>query len=292
MNLRIGFRDYYKKCLLEHAELASKEDDSASAMIFAPHQDDETLGLGGTISRKCAAGAHVRIIFLTDGSQSHPAHQNAISPQELSKIRSLEALKAAQVLGVEKSKVDFLGYPDTQMASHLGSAAQKIVVMLEDYQPQQVFIPIYRDGNGDHGASRAAVRIALQQFDRAVTVFQYPIWLWNRWPFVKFSYQQFKTSAKDLLAHGAPALGAWRSLLKLNYAFEVQDHLETKHLALDQYQTQVSRYNAEANWPILSDVSGGDWLDCFFWRIELFYKSKWEKMIDEGTLNGMISKQI
>src|SRR5207248_577693 len=39
-----------------------------SAIVFAPHQDDEVLGCGGTIVRKLRAGADVTVVFLTDGS--------------------------------------------------------------------------------------------------------------------------------------------------------------------------------------------------------------------------------
>src|SRR4030065_330273 len=43
----------------------------SSAVIFAPHQDDETLGCGGTIMLKRKAGTPVACVFMTDGSTSH-----------------------------------------------------------------------------------------------------------------------------------------------------------------------------------------------------------------------------
>src|SRR5436309_3019289 len=75
------------------------------ALVFAPHQDDEALGCGGTILRKRHSGADVYIAFITDGSQSHA---RLMDPDKLSALRTEEAIDAAEVLGVDKSRVHFL----------------------------------------------------------------------------------------------------------------------------------------------------------------------------------------
>src|SRR5690349_14548383 len=43
-------------------------------VVIAPHQDDETLACGGVIARKRSEGLPVHVIFITDGSASHPGH--------------------------------------------------------------------------------------------------------------------------------------------------------------------------------------------------------------------------
>src|SRR6185436_261358 len=40
---------------------------AASALIVAPHFDDEVLGCGGLAAQLAAAGSAVRVLFLTDG---------------------------------------------------------------------------------------------------------------------------------------------------------------------------------------------------------------------------------
>ena len=40
---------------------------AASALVLAPHQDDEVLGCGGLAAQLAAAGGAVRVLFLTDG---------------------------------------------------------------------------------------------------------------------------------------------------------------------------------------------------------------------------------
>ena len=36
-------------------------------LIFAPHEDDETIGCGGYIQRAVAVGAHVSLVMITNG---------------------------------------------------------------------------------------------------------------------------------------------------------------------------------------------------------------------------------
>jgi len=42
-------------------------------MVVAPHPDDEVLGAGGLIQQAVAAGAEVRIVYLTNGDHNQIA---------------------------------------------------------------------------------------------------------------------------------------------------------------------------------------------------------------------------
>ena len=42
----------------------------AKIAVLAPHPDDESLGTGGLIQQALAAGAEVRVIFVTDGDNN------------------------------------------------------------------------------------------------------------------------------------------------------------------------------------------------------------------------------
>lgn len=77
----------------------------ASAIVFSPLPDDETLGCGDTIIRKRKLGAEVSIIVMTDGRKSHPG---LISGDELRSLRRSEALEAGRMLGVTDDDVIFL----------------------------------------------------------------------------------------------------------------------------------------------------------------------------------------
>ena len=114
----------------------------ASAMrgptvVFAPHQDDETLGCGGTIIKKKRLGGDVSIVFVTDGSRSH----DLIPTQELKSIRVKEALAASRLLGVTEGDVTFLEFEDGKLGEHLASATDRVIKVLRERRFEQIFIP-------------------------------------------------------------------------------------------------------------------------------------------------------
>ncbi|MDR3553655.1 MAG: PIG-L family deacetylase [Syntrophobacteraceae bacterium] len=92
-------------------------------VIFAPHPDDETLGTGGLICEAIRRNAQVTVVLLTDGSRSHDTKayeaflnlRNRSIKEPMGDIRRHEVLHAIGELGLDKSRVIFLGYPDGGM---------------------------------------------------------------------------------------------------------------------------------------------------------------------------------
>lgn len=88
-------------------------------LILSPHLDDETLGAGGTIARAVRVGARVRVVFFTNGDGSGSTvlsesirHCRRLSYLEIARLRQREAVAAVRELGVRRSDIIFLGYPD------------------------------------------------------------------------------------------------------------------------------------------------------------------------------------
>jgi LmbE family N-acetylglucosaminyl deacetylase len=88
--------------------------------VLAPHPDDETLGCGGLIHDARAAGARVRVVFLTYGdanelafllAEKHPVFAPR-AVRRMGEARRAEGIEAARILGVPEHDVVFLGYPD------------------------------------------------------------------------------------------------------------------------------------------------------------------------------------
>ena len=88
--------------------------------IVAPHPDDEVLGAGGLIQQALAAGADVRVIYLTNGDHNQVAFKlvkldlHLSGPEYLvfGEKRRQEAIAAAGQLGLPADHLTFLGYPD------------------------------------------------------------------------------------------------------------------------------------------------------------------------------------
>jgi N-acetylglucosamine malate deacetylase 1 len=156
--------------------------DERSAMVFSPHQDDETLGCGGMIALKRQCKGSVSVVFLTDG-QGGIADPN-LSVEQKVELRKQEAIAALTILGVEQSDMHFLDKPDGTL-SHLSEQQRQqtidqLVQLLRDYQPQEIYVPHRRDRHPDHEATYDLVQAAVMQLGLQTTVRQYAIWiLWK-----------------------------------------------------------------------------------------------------------------
>jgi LmbE family N-acetylglucosaminyl deacetylase len=241
-----------------------------SAVIFAPHQDDETLGCGGTIIHKTEAGARITIVFLTDGSTSH---RRSMPAAELTRIRKQEALAAAELLGVPSTDIHFLDFPDGRLSHCHRAAVTEVSALLGRTRPEQVFVPYRADGTPDHEATYRIVTEALHDFVLEPTLFEYPVWLWNQWPWVPLNLRPNRESLGALWRLFRSGIGL-RTLEEFETAVFVGDVLPAKRRALDQHRSQMTQLLPAVEWATLSDVSGGAFLDCFFQDFEIFRRTE------------------
>jgi LmbE family N-acetylglucosaminyl deacetylase len=237
-----------------------------SAVVFAPHQDDETLGCGGTIILKTQAGARVTIVFLTDGSTSHRRFMPAA---ELRRIRKMEALAAAELLGITSECIHFLDFPDGQLSHHHGAAVREVSALLGRAQPEQVFVPYQADGTPDHEATYQIVSEALNSAGLKPTTYEYPVWLWNQWPWVPLNLRPNRDSLGALWRLFRSGMGL-ATFAEFEASVFVGEVLSRKRQALDQHRSQMIQLVPAVGWPTLSDISSGAFLNCFFQDLEIF----------------------
>jgi LmbE family N-acetylglucosaminyl deacetylase len=146
---------------------------SDRVLVVAPHPDDETLGAGGLIQRAVAAGAVVRVVFLTAG-EANPWAQRAtelrwrIGPAErrgFAARRRAEAIEALQILGVEESHLVFLGLPDRGLTELLLHRPAEIVgrlrTVIAAFSPTLMVGPSCGDLHPDHSATAVALEVAV-----------------------------------------------------------------------------------------------------------------------------------
>ena len=148
-------------------------------LVVAPHPDDDVLGCGGTLASAWAAGAALRVLYVTDGSASH-AGSLAFSPARLRDVREGEAIAALAELGVPASLLRFLREPDARLA-RTGPAAEalagRVASQVIDFAPTLVLSPWVRDAHSDHVAASLAVRRGLARAASTATLFEYTVWL-------------------------------------------------------------------------------------------------------------------
>jgi LmbE family N-acetylglucosaminyl deacetylase len=269
---REGLARTLHRLLLRRTQEVDANSLSGSAMIFAPHPDDEVLGCGGTISAMRRAGASVKIVFMTDGALSHV---DLMTPSELRRIRRAEALAAAAILGVAADDVVFLDFEDKGLSDCFDDGVSLVMELLREYAPRQVFLPHARDWHEDHATTNAIVWRALTLARDAANsagdanstlVYEYCVYLWKVWPFSKGAGFADGLTLRRLL--GSLSLVA-RFATRATHCVTI-DQPEQKRNALAAHRTQMEKPEEFPAWRVLSEWGGGDFLRWHFSGTEFF----------------------
>jgi len=110
------------------------------AVVISPHPDDGVLGSGGLIQRIVARGGSVEIVEMTSGDAFPKGvaavhHASELTPDRYrwyGTLREHEALRALRTLGVVRSRVRLLGFPDEGLCE-----------LADDRSPATVFLSPY-----------------------------------------------------------------------------------------------------------------------------------------------------
>ena len=241
-----------------------------SAVVFAPHQDDETLGCGGTMILKCRSGTPLSCVFMTDGATSHQAF---IDPVELRRLRKKEALDATALIGMSSKDVHFWDFPDGRLESSHDEAVKRVIALLDVVRPAEVYVPYRRDGTPDHEATYRIAVEAISRTGRRTELLEYLVWFWNRWPWVSFRLEARRRTLRTVREALDAGLGL-EVARKFRTGVFVAPLLEQKRQALSQHRSQMTSLQPGSAWPTLADVSNGEFLDCFFQEFEIFRSSE------------------
>jgi len=239
-----------------------------SAMIFSPHQDDETLGCGGLITQKRAIHTPVKIVMMTDGSRSH---SQFLAVDELVKMRAAESYVAAECLGVDVEDLIHLGYEDGHLSEYAEDAISRISTLILEERPQQLFIPYAGDWQSEHQATRKIVRAACRESGLTMEIYEYPVWFWYHWPWVMFPSKIGRSIFRFVWTSLAFGYGM-RFLHDFRVCVPISDVIEEKRDALTQYHSQMTKMISGTLWPTLPEISNGEFLACFFQEYEIFHR--------------------
>jgi len=124
-------------------------------LVVAPHADDETLGMGGTIARMTSEGHEVFVAVMTGhGKEPHPIWER--SSWDVVRTEAQEAMK---VLGV--TELLFSEIP-AAMVSHESPVEvnKEAHDVLEKVQADELYIPFSWDLHKDHRDISYAFQVA------------------------------------------------------------------------------------------------------------------------------------
>lgn len=182
-------------------------------LVVAPHPDDETLGVGGTIAKYSAQGDEVFVLIVSGHLPpiySRKAYEETVS----------EAYSAFSVLGVEKSQ--FLEIPATMIGDQpLHEFNAKISKVVNEFNPHIVFCP-YPDRHIDHRLVFDSVMVATR-----------PIGVGKDIQIVAV-YETLSETHWNA-PHIEPNFTS-------NWVVDISDHISKKLNALECYKSQISEF--------------------------------------------------
>ena len=122
-------------------------------LVFVAHQDDETIGCGGTMAKWAASGAKIHVCFMTDGATGY--QQGSGLKSEITSIRMQEAKYACDILGVET--VTTLGIPCQEITNNK-QTFHKVIEKIRQIQPNIVITHSQICKHRDHGITSSIVQ--------------------------------------------------------------------------------------------------------------------------------------
>lgn len=182
------------------------------ALVIAPHADDETLGMGGTIAKLAAEGWSVTVAVMT----GHGEGQHPIWTRDTWDEVRREATNGCRVLGVAELIFEELPASclDLYPTHETNAAVARILARIE---PEAVYIPFVHDLHRDHYEIAYATQVAARPY---------------RAPYVKM-LAMYETPTETHLRPGEGGMS-----FVPNIFVDVTDHFSKKLAAWAEYRSQ------------------------------------------------------
>lgn len=148
-------------------------------LILAPHPDDETLGTGALIAHGAKAGGFAGIVYLTDGSGSHPLRDGKAGAIIVARQR--EASRALRRLAGRRAQSPFfLGWkdaaPDAPGSVAFTRSCRKLAALCLRLRVDILASTALHESHCDHvAAARLAHAVRLRSRGR-IAVAEYCVW--------------------------------------------------------------------------------------------------------------------
>ena len=184
-----------------------------SILVVAPHPDDEILGVGGTMAKHIANGNSVFVCVVTKG------YPPLFNEERVERTRSY-ARDCHRFLGVKNTF--FLDFPSVLLEKeNRYEINDKLLKIVKDVAPDEVYIPHYGDMQKDHQIVADACMVALRP---------------------KYSPQVPKIYSYETLSETAWNSPSVQNEFIPNVYVDISKELSIKLAALDFFKTQIGTF--------------------------------------------------
>jgi LmbE family N-acetylglucosaminyl deacetylase len=182
-------------------------------IVIAPHPDDETLGVGGTLLRRKAEGVNLAWVIVTNisiesGWSAEKVKQRA---GEIQRITQLYEFDEVYCLNFETTQLDAIPMSDLVAA---------ISDVFKEFKPEEVYVPHPADVHTDHRVVYDAVSACTK---------------WFRYPSVK------RVLAYETLSETDFGLGTDQAF-RPNVFVDIEQFLSKKLQAMDIFASEVGEF--------------------------------------------------
>ena len=192
--------------------------DFKKTLVIAPHLDDETIALGGTIRKLSKTKSQINVIIV--GGHLPPFYK-----KEDYQITKNESKKALKILGVKK--VYYLDIPALEFhRKYYNTLNSKINALMNDFNPTTVFIP-FPDRHIDHRTvfDCAMVNTRPNKKNHPKFVLSYETLSETHWnaPYIEANFTpDFFVNIDETIKDKVKALNCYQSQIKDNQSRSIQ----------------------------------------------------------------------
>jgi len=183
------------------------------SIVVAPHPDDETLGVGGTLLRRKSEGAKVAWLVVTGISV-----ESGWTAEKVGE-RGDEIKRVGELFGFDETFV--LDFPTTRLDQvPMSDLVAGISQVFKSFEPEEIFVPHPSDVHTDHSVVFNAVASCTK---------------WFRYPHIK------RVLAYETLSETDLGLGTDKGFCP-NVFVDIEQFLDQKLRAMEIYKSEVGTF--------------------------------------------------
>ena len=138
---------------------------------FAPHMDDDIIGMGGTFLNYWKEGKKIVEVIFSKGEKTHPHFKEEI----IVNIRKKEIEKVAQKIGI--NKLLYFDLNDLNLKEEINQEIKsKIKEIIQKHRPEKIFTVSNSETHPDHIAVNNSVLEVVDSLKEKYPVYTFSIW--------------------------------------------------------------------------------------------------------------------
>lgn len=261
-----------------------------NVLILSPHYDDDVISCFGAMTKHYEQGAHLDILYLTDGTTSK---DSGLTKEELHKIRKVEAANAVNTF-FKDVNLEHFNHEDGHFAMTLEDVT-RLSKLLQEKQYDYIYCPSITDTHEDHKETYKLLRQALLESGLKCTIRLYEFWYPLKKPNVYVDFADCEEKKWESIAchqsqmkylnyvELAQTVNAHRGLQAERKWCEVYEEMSSSKLIWDlvpslKASVVIPAYNNEAYVAIMLKALQRQTLDTFCWEIVLVDDSEDNRM--------------